>query len=135
MTNLIVDASIAVKWVIEQDNSEQAEALLSSSTSLLAPSLILAEVGNALWKYVRHDKIDATQACSFLGVINDGVDFMFQMKELYIEALEIAASLNHPVYDCFYLALARQQKAPLVTADKRLLRLCDKLNDIEAQSL
>ncbi|MGH6913872.1 MAG: type II toxin-antitoxin system VapC family toxin, partial [Geminicoccales bacterium] len=36
-------------------------------------------------------------------------------------AFEIAAELRHPVYDCFYLALAESQDAPLITADRRLL--------------
>jgi predicted nucleic acid-binding protein len=34
----------------------------------------------------------------------------------------IASQLDHPVYDCFYLALAEARDALLVTADRRLLR-------------
>ncbi len=33
----------------------------------------------------------------------------------------MAVDLRHPVYDCFYLALAEAEEAPLVTADRRLL--------------
>jgi predicted nucleic acid-binding protein len=36
-------------------------------------------------------------------------------------ALEIAAELRHPAYDCFYLALAQERRAQLVTADRRLI--------------
>jgi predicted nucleic acid-binding protein len=39
-------------------------------------------------------------------------------------ALAIAIELRHPVYDCFYLALAERSTAPLVTADERLIRRC-----------
>jgi predicted nucleic acid-binding protein len=33
----------------------------------------------------------------------------------------IAGELDHPVYDCFYLALAELERTILVTADTRLL--------------
>jgi predicted nucleic acid-binding protein len=39
-----------------------------------------------------------------------------------LPALRIAISLQHPVYDCFYLALAQAEDCPLVTADQRFLR-------------
>jgi predicted nucleic acid-binding protein len=39
-------------------------------------------------------------------------------------ALAIAIELRHPVYDCFYLALAERNTSPLVTADERLIHRC-----------
>ena len=43
------------------------------------------------------------------------------LAPLAAQALEIAAELRHPTYDCFYLALARERRAKLVTADRRLI--------------
>lgn len=31
----------------------------------------------------------------------------------------LAADLDHPVYDCMYLALALQEQRPVVTGDRR----------------
>jgi predicted nucleic acid-binding protein len=39
---------------------------------------------------------------------------------LAARALELAFALDHPVYDCFYLALAEAEQVGLVTADGRL---------------
>jgi predicted nucleic acid-binding protein len=51
------------------------------------------------------------------------------------DALEIAISINHPVYGCFYLALARRENAPLVTGDKRLAAAALALSDVEVRLL
>ena len=40
-------------------------------------------------------------------------------EALAADALRIAIGLNHPVYDCVYLALAYQVGGTLVTADTR----------------
>ena len=50
---LVVDASVALKWFIEEEGSAQAAALLATPELLVAPDLIVAEVCNAAWKAVR----------------------------------------------------------------------------------
>ena len=42
------------------------------------------------------------------------------LTRLAVRATEIALQLDHPVYDCFYLALAEAERCLLVTADQRL---------------
>jgi predicted nucleic acid-binding protein len=44
-----------------------------------------------------------------------------------VEALALACHLDHPVYDCLYLALARREAAQLLTADQRLEKLASKV--------
>ena len=48
-----VDASIACKWFVEEEGSDEAEQLLAVGEVLLAPELIVAEVCSALWKKLR----------------------------------------------------------------------------------
>jgi predicted nucleic acid-binding protein len=36
------------------------------------------------------------------------------------QALDLALRRGHPVYDCFYVALAMRKAVPLLTADRRL---------------
>jgi len=117
---LVVDASVAVKWFIEQDHSNEARALASPSCVLIAPELVLAEIANALWKYVRADKLSVEDAGLMLSRAPFAFSRLAPLSDLSGEALALAASIDHPVYDCCYIALARREAAPLVTADKRL---------------
>jgi predicted nucleic acid-binding protein len=50
MKELVIDASVAVKWVVEEPGTQ--EALLLRQHRLLAPDLLVAECANILWKKV-----------------------------------------------------------------------------------
>ena len=55
------------------------------------------------------------------------VDVIEPDRHLLAEALALACHLDHPVYDCLYLALARREAAVLVTADQRLQQLAARV--------
>ena len=132
---LVIDASVAMKWYVEQPHSEVARQLAAGGDLLIAPELLLAEAANAFWKYVRAGLIGAERARAALSKLPDRLDILSPLFPLTEDALEIAVSLNHPVYDCFYLALARREGAPLVTADKRLAAAAQALPDVEVRLL
>ena len=46
---LVIDASVALKWFVEEQGSDKARGLLSREERLIAPELLLAEVFNAAW--------------------------------------------------------------------------------------
>lgn len=131
--SLIVDASIAVKWVAEESGSERARALYISD-DCWAPSLILAEVGNALWKKRRMKLVSPEQAAAALGALPSRIR-LFDMAELAPRALALAIEFDHPIYDCFYLALAEREHAPLVSADKALIAKARTVKSIEILAL
>lgn len=135
MTSLIVDASIAAKWVVDQPLSTEARALMGREELFLAPTLLLAEAGNALWRHFRVGDITREQTERGLNVIGRAFTQLVPLDQLHNEALRLAIDLDHPIYECFYLALAQREKAPLVTADKRLLKLGERLADIEVRAL
>lgn len=121
MRRLVVDASVALKWLVAEGGSDLAAALRPNS-ELIAPDLLLAEVANALWKKVRRREMepeDADLAIQLLQRVN--VDFR-SSRPLVRPALALAREIDHPVYDCIYLALARAEQCALVTADGRPLR-------------
>ena len=118
---LVVDASVAIKWSIEEPDSAEAERLLHLSEALIAPELVIAEVCSVVWKKLRTGQITSEQATGLAAEITGFFDALMPMKPLAGRALAIAESLAYPVYDCFYLALAEQADARLVTADTRLL--------------
>lgn len=118
---MVIDASVAFKWLVEEEDSSLAIAMLSQGR-LLAPQLLLAEVGNAMWKRIARGEMgDSEGAAVDLGSLPEIVTLISD-SSLASRALELACELDHPIYDCFYLAAAEQQQAVLVTADKRFLR-------------
>jgi predicted nucleic acid-binding protein len=79
--------------------------------------------------------MDSEKARATLSKLPDMFSMLSPLLPLADEGLEIAAKLNHPVYDCFYLALARREGAPLITADKRLAAAAQALPDVEVRLL
>ena len=59
---LVVDASVATKWVVPEDDSELAEMLLTSTARLHAPAFLAMEVANALWLKMRRGELDDAKA-------------------------------------------------------------------------
>jgi predicted nucleic acid-binding protein len=118
---LVVDASVALKWFIEEEGSAQAAALLATPELLVAPDLIVAEVCNAAWKAVRTGTMLPDQQDHAASRLAAAFDELVPTAPLACRAVEISRSLDHPAYDCFYLALSEQRNVELVTADRRLL--------------
>lgn len=131
--SLIVDASVAVKWVADEENSSRARALYLED-DCMAPDLIIAEVGNAMWKKQRRNLVTAEQMKAAMLALPDRLR-LFDMVELAPRAAEIAIKLDHPIYDCFYLALAERERCALISADAKLLAAAKKLKGIEARKL
>jgi predicted nucleic acid-binding protein len=118
---LVVDASVAFKWFVTEADSPLASSLLSGKQTLVSPELVLAEVLNALWRGVRQQAVDRDQLRHTATHLAHFFDELVPLRALAIRAAHIAQALDHPIYDCFYLALAERESALLVTADRRLL--------------
>ena len=118
---LVVDASVALKWLAQEDGTDRALALLERGEPIVAPDLILAEVCNAAWKSLRRHELSPLQ---FEAVVNDVAQpfaRLVPLDQLIRPAAALRRRLDHPVYDCLYLALADAEGLPVVTADQRLL--------------
>lgn len=117
---LIIDASIAVKWVVREPDSSQAEILLDHN--LIAPDLFFAECANVLWKKLRRGDLTEEQAGAAARALEQ-VDLVVVPTKAYLSrAVAIAAALDHPAYDAIYLAVAEAFGLRLATADARLIR-------------
>jgi predicted nucleic acid-binding protein len=116
---LVVDASVAVKWVLEEPLWEHARALLTSEAELVAPDFLVLDVANALWKRIRRGELDYTDAQLRIDTLIEGDPEFFESGFLIRDALELAATLDHSVYDCLYLALAVHEGTQVMTADQR----------------
>jgi len=131
---LVIDASVAALWVLPQPGSERAAALRSQDR-LIAPTLVVAEIGSALWKAARRGDLSRADALAALDVALRHFDVLVPLEEQRARALELAIDLQHPIYDCFYLALAARERCPYITADKRLLKVGAKLKAIDLRAL
>ena len=132
---VIVDASVAVKWVLPEPDSALATALRQPGDALIAPSLVIAEIGNALWKSALRGDISKANATSALEIAVSHYARIEPLDQLAARATELAIALRHPIYDCFYLALAERERAPIVSADAKLLAAAKRMKGIKARAL
>ena len=113
----VVDASVALKWVIAEAGHDAALRL--RTTMLSAPDILLPECGSALWAKVRRGEIEEDVAIMALAALSEAPIVLSPMPGVTADAFRLALLLGHPIYDCLYLALALQTRTPLVTADRR----------------
>ena len=122
MTGCVVDASVVVKWLVAEELSDEAASLLQRESTLVAPELVFAEVTNALWAMCRRGDIGAADFDDAVNALRTApVAVPHPMRRLAAAAARLALDLDHPVYDCFYLALAVLEQYRVVTADRRFL--------------
>ncbi len=121
---LTVDASVAVKWLIAEDDSDAARSLVARGEELHAPRLMVSEIANALWRKARLGEIERSEAAAMTAAV-PGMPVRWSADEtLCADAVRLTLALDRPVYDCVYLALAHRLGALIVTAD---LRFADAL--------
>ena len=113
----VVDASVAVKWFADEPLFDKARAL--QQHSLAAPDLIFAEVANVMWKLWRRGVLTDARYAARGEALKDAPLMVTPVGDLLASAMRLARELDHPVYDCFYLALAVREGCPAVTADQR----------------
>ena len=120
MRKFVVDANVAIKWVLPEIYSQLALQLLENEENkLLVPDFFFSEIGNILWKRVRSREINLITSQKYFNEILAVNLQIYQSIQLVPLALDIAVGIQQAVYDCVYLALAVQESCQMVTADER----------------
>lgn len=123
-TELIIDSSVAIKWLTKEVLDNEANDVLvrwgSNEFVCLAPDILFAEVGNILWKKHRQGIMSSGQIDYGLKQFMAYPFVVVASTELIEPAMKIAILHDRTFYDSLFLALAQAQKCPLVTADDRL---------------
>lgn len=130
MSRFVVDASIALKWFFDEGDRAEARALLASGADLLSPALVQAEVANALWKKRRMGSMTVEEAIDICAQLPPFFQRLFPVEPLLPSAIELSFRLDHAIYDCIYLSLAREVDCPFLTADGRLARKAASEKDL-----
>lgn len=119
MTSLIIDTSVAVKW-LNQDNEEhieKADKILEDArdgkVELFAPELLKYEVGNAL---LFGKKISGNDIKDLMNIFYSlPITFVPENRYLANETYILAQNLSITYYDASFISLAKQNGAILVT--------------------
>ena len=120
--NLIVDASVAVKWYFPEPRAPQAHSLLLGMDPLHAPDFLLLEFDSVLCRRMRRGEIGLPKADELRRAIRAPGLHLHPVRDLLDEAFAIAAGSGCSPYDCLYVALAARLAGRMVTDDQRLCR-------------
>jgi predicted nucleic acid-binding protein len=140
---IVIDASVAVKWVVREMAHEAALAVVDKPWTRVAPDLLLPEVTNVLRKKRKAEEITDAQVKSGLLGVKAAVERFIPSADIAGDAFVLAQELDHSAYDCFYLACALG-RGMLLSADDRFIQKCRSggydefvasLNDVESGRL
>jgi predicted nucleic acid-binding protein len=122
----VVDASVAVRWLVQLPHHGEARALLAHQHRLIAPELIIAEVGSALTKLVRAKALSQAEG---EGAFDDFFRAPVRLSPagaMAPRAMKLALDHGQRFYDCLYLAMAETEGGLFATADARF---CNAMRD------
>jgi len=126
--NIVLDASAALEVVFERRFGECIYETWAESDTVFAPDLFHAEIGNALWQSVKAGAIDFETAREYYDKAVHLVEEFVDLACLTPTAMRRAESLNHSIYDMYYLVLSDYHDAHLISLDKRLVTLAKEQN-------
>lgn len=113
---IVVDASVVVKWFVKEAGHAQALSLIEREFEIAAPDLIFAEAANVLWKKLRMGEVTTEQGEVACSTMPDFFAEVIPSQALLGPAFGFAQRLDHPVYDCLYLACAERLAVSLLRA-------------------
>jgi predicted nucleic acid-binding protein len=121
---LVLDASVAVKWVLPEADTRKALTLRDEFCNqvheLIAPDILPIEVAHALTRSERRGLLQTSEASIRLADVLVTAPYLYPCRTLLRRAVAISSQARIGVYDCLYLALAEQESCEVVTADQRL---------------
>ncbi len=129
---LIVDASVAVKWIVEEPLRDEALELVRLN-DVVVPDLLLAEVRNALVNRVRR-RLSTIEEARAAATAFRAIPLIIERSSDQLErAFDLALAFEHPLYDCLYLALAMARDLDLFTADLRMFDLAKSIPELQGR--
>ena len=124
---VVVDANLAFKWIVKEEDSDKADALAldwqSQGIRVTAPYFMPTEVVNALHQRIKRSEMSIRESLSLVDKLLASEIEYYHFPSLYRRALELASELGQgAAYDSHYLALAEILDCEMWTADERFYR-------------
>lgn len=130
---VVLDASVAVKWFSEEEETDLAVALrdehIKGHLTIVSPDLLLYEVSNALRYNPSFGHTDVKEAVK--SIFDLDLDLVPPNEEVFERASSRAFEFGITVYDGCYVALAELMGIELVTADEKLHQKMEKLKFVK----
>lgn len=117
---VVLDASAAVEVATGRPFASTFAEMLRKADIVLAPDLLLAEAGNALWKLHCFAGLPSEAVLPILHDILSLVDEWSSLQEVFRPAVALALFQSVTVYDACYLVVAGETGATLLTLDKKM---------------
>ena len=124
--NLVLDVSAALALITDRPLKRMRE-VLRNADAVYAPTLYDYELTNVTWKYVKANIWSAGDAAAVLDDAMELVDERADGAALTTAALSLAGEHSHPAYDFFYILVALQRDATLLTCDRRMRTLAEAM--------
>jgi len=127
VSRFVLDASVALAWFIDNPVSAYAIQIKSSllrGARAVVPSLWHLEIANGLAVAERRGILTAADAHQCVGKIEQLLAHAIESSADFVsvrQALTTALSFHLSAYDAVYLDMARRERLPLATLDRRLL--------------
>jgi len=125
LKQVVIDASVALKWFLaDEENGQKAMSLLSDYVSneldMLAPSLLQYEVMNGLIIAQKRGRLTEEKILTAIeGFVNLGMKLM-DLSFVYPKVLHYCRVYKRSAYDAGYLAVADEAGINLITGDEAL---------------
>lgn len=119
MNPIVIDTSVAIKWLADEPGTDQALALLRRIDFFYVPDFFLVEMDAVLTKKIRKRELEQQEA-SYLREEVRKLPFQLIAYENISEyAFDLAASLPVTLYDAMFLSVAIHNDSCMITADQR----------------
>jgi predicted nucleic acid-binding protein len=122
----VVDASAGIEVALRRPLAAVLSDQIARAEWVTAPTLYIAEVSNTMWKYHRYNGLPCDVCEIGIGDALAIPDNYADDADLAREAFALAAQIRRPVYDAFYLVLARRHDGCLLTLDQGLKAVARK---------
>jgi predicted nucleic acid-binding protein len=124
----VIDASVTGRWHLRDEPLFQAQCDLvlqryvAGQLDLMAPDCLIYEFASIVAGAVRENRVSIAQARQVLRDFEAWQIPMMPTESLAARAIELSALYDHPIYDCYYMALAESTRHPYIHADEKLHR-------------
>lgn len=133
MKTLIIDSSIFLGWIFPDENDIYSTTIhndfLHRRIDLVAPSILLYEVLNAIRSAILRRRIDKTIGNALVNESLHALPQLVDFSSFAKDAYQLSNEYDISIYDASYVVLSQKEKLPFYTGDKKL---ADKLKNLKS---